>query len=112
MSVAFLKRSSDSARNFSTDWETKLLCSSSSASSSPLQVPTNETDSTIFKAENLRQKGLYFAVGQEELIWWVNNLKLSNGRSLVNSKPQIIITSDASLKGWGASCQGQSNRGP
>ena len=65
MSVAFLKRSSDSAGNFSTDWETKLLCSSSSASPSPLQVPTNETDSRIFKAENLRQKGLNFSVGQE-----------------------------------------------
>ena len=34
-----LKRSSDSAGNCSTDWETKLLCSRSSVSTPALQVP-------------------------------------------------------------------------
>ena len=40
MSVVSLKRSSGTAGNCSADWETKLLCSSSSTSPSPLQVPT------------------------------------------------------------------------
>lgn len=49
LSVVSLKRASDSEVNFSTDWETMLLCSSSSASHSPLQVPTNATGSGDFK---------------------------------------------------------------
>ena len=73
VSVNSLKRLSDSARNYSTDWETLLLCSSSSSSPSKSQEP------------------------KKELNWRVNNLRLSNERSLVNSKPQIIIASDASM---------------
>ena len=101
VSVVSLKRSSDSAGNCSADWETKLLCNSSSASPSPLQVPTKATNSRIFKAEKLREEGLSISRGQEELIWRANNLKLRNVRSLVNSKPQIILASDASMKDSG-----------
>ena len=44
---------------------------------------------------------------KKDLIWWVNNLKLSNGRSLMNPKPLITITSNASMKDWGTYCQDQ-----
>ena len=98
MSVFSLKRSSDSIGNCATDWETKLICSSSSARPSPLQVSTKATNSRILNTEKLREKNLSISEGPEELIWWIKNLKLSNGRSLVNSKPQIIIASDASMK--------------
>ena len=37
---------------------------------------------------------------------------LCNGRSLISSPPQIIISSDASLQGWGASCHGLTTGGP
>ena len=112
VSVDSHKRSSDSAGNCSADWETKLLCNSSSASPSPLQVPTKATNSRIFKAEKLREEGLSISRGQEELIWRANNLKLRNVRSLVNSKPQIILASDASMKDLGEGCcQGQRTGG-
>ena len=40
-----------------------------------------------------------------ELQWWVQNLHLSNGRSVISYPSQLIIASDASLEGWGAFCQ-------
>ena len=57
--------------------------------------------------EFLIQKNLERKVGlsqeaKKKLIQWVNNFKLNNERSLVSSKPQIIIASDASMKVWGA----------
>ena len=43
-----------------------------------------------------------------ELQWWVQNLHLNNGVSVISPPPppQLLITSDASLEGWGAFCQG------
>ena len=35
------------------------------------------------------------------LDWWVQNLHLTKGRSIISVSPQLIIASDASLKGWG-----------
>ena len=49
---------------------------------------------------------------RKELLWWKENLTLCNGRSLISSPPQIIISSDASLQGWGASCHGLTTGGP
>ena len=49
---------------------------------------------------------------RKELLWWKENLILCNGRSLISSPPQIIISSDASLQGWGASCHGLTTGGP
>ena len=48
------------------------------------------------------------------MIWWANNLKLSNGRSLVNWKPKmkIIVSSDPSITAWGAYFQSQRTGGP
>ena len=40
-----------------------------------------------------------------ELQWWVQNLHLNNGRSVISYPPQLIIASNESLEGWGASCQ-------
>ena len=44
-----------------------------------------------------------------ELKWWVQNLPLNNGRSVIFYPPpliKLIIASDASLEGLGAFCQG------
>ena len=49
---------------------------------------------------------------RKELLWWKEDLTLCNGRSLISPPPQIIISSDASLPGWGASCHGQTTGGP
>ena len=49
---------------------------------------------------------------RKELLWWKENLTLCNSRSLISSPPQIIISSDASLQGWGASCHRLTTGGP
>ena len=43
-----------------------------------------------------------------ELRWWIMNLKYWNGKSIINPDPELdlMITSDASKKGWGAECEG------
>ena len=43
---------------------------------------------------------------KEELSWWITNMKIYNGKSLLIVPPDLIIFSDASKKGWCASCQG------
>lgn len=48
---------------------------------------------------------------KNELKWWCLNLQLSNGRLLVSPPPQLILSSDASLQGWGAYCNGQRTGG-
>ena len=49
---------------------------------------------------------------KRQLLWWIQNLSLYNGKSLVTPPPQLIISSDASKHGWGASCQGKSTGRP
>ena len=48
---------------------------------------------------------------QNDLQWWINQLSTWNGRSLISPAPDLTITTDASLKGWGAVCQGVHTRG-
>jgi len=48
---------------------------------------------------------------KQELLWWLRNLELCNGKSLIQMPPQLIIQTDASKTGWGASCQGQATGG-
>ena len=37
---------------------------------------------------------------RNDLQWWVDQLSIWNGRSLISPAPDLIITTDASLKGW------------
>ena len=46
-----------------------------------------------------------------ELDLWKQNLHLTKGRSRISASPQLIIASDASLKGWGAFFQGLGDHG-
>ena len=48
---------------------------------------------------------------KEELVWWRDNLEAWNGKALVSGEPDLIIETDASRKGWGASCMGQTTGG-
>ena len=48
---------------------------------------------------------------KKELIWWRDNLEAWNGKALVSGEPDLIIETDASRKGWGASCMGQTTGG-
>ena len=41
---------------------------------------------------------------KHELLWWVENLRLKNGRSLRQKEPNLVIKTDAAKPGWGAFC--------
>ena len=43
---------------------------------------------------------------KEELFWWIENLRLYNGKSLILLPADLGISTDASTKGWVATCQG------
>ena len=45
---------------------------------------------------------------KQELFWWVENLRLNNGRSLWQKEPNLVIQTDASKSDWGAFCNGVS----
>ena len=47
-----------------------------------------------------------------DLQWWTGPVSGFNGRPLQISSWDLTIESDASLQGWGASCQGRSTGGP
>ena len=49
---------------------------------------------------------------QEELSWWQEKLAQWNGKVLLCRQQTMIITSDASLQGWGAVCNGTRTGGP
>ena len=49
---------------------------------------------------------------QEELQWWLGHLSAWNGRTIMTEKPSLVIESDASTRGWGASCEGIQTGGP
>jgi len=59
------------------------------------QVVKSEADWDKSQPLNLASK--------EELIWWYDNLKKWNGRSLLPSTPSQTIFVDASNTGWGCS---------
>ena len=48
---------------------------------------------------------------KQELLWWVQNLKLCNGRCLVQPQAQMVIQTDASKTGLEVSYQGLTTRG-
>ena len=69
---------------------------SSSETANPGVIQSQNYDSSIVLTEEVRG----------ELDWWCQNLHLSNGRSLIATIPQLVISSDASTQGWGAYCKG------
>ena len=44
----------------------------------------------------------------KEIRWWISNLRLTNGRSILAPHSRTVIQTDASKKGWGAHCLGKS----
>ena len=46
-----------------------------------------------------------------ELKWWVQNLELCNGPALIQPPAEVLMQTDASTKGWGATCNGASTGG-
>ena len=45
---------------------------------------------------------------KQELLWWIKNLEIFNGTSLLKQVPQVVLQTDVSLTDWGAALQGKS----
>lgn len=45
-------------------------------------------------------------------MWWRDILKAWNGKALISGAPDLIIETDASLRGWGGILQRDVHRGP
>ncbi len=49
---------------------------------------------------------------RSDLCWWLSEADFTSGRSLFFQSPEIFISSDASLSGWGAVCREVKTGGP
>ena len=43
----------------------------------------------------------------QELSWWISSMDTYNGKPMSIEPPEMIISTDASMTGWGAHCNGQ-----
>ena len=80
----------------------------------PLFYRYLQTDMTLALARSNQEHSVSLCIStkaQEELQWWIDHLSSWNGKSLIAEKPSLTVTSDASLTGWGAVCQGTQNGG-
>ena len=48
---------------------------------------------------------------KSELKWWFRHLQDWNGKSLISPSPDLVITTDSSMMGWGAVCNGTTTQG-
>jgi hypothetical protein len=48
---------------------------------------------------------------REELRWWIHHLEIWNGKGMITPGPDMILTSDASKRGWGATWGPQKTQG-
>ena len=76
---------------------------SSSAPSPPTVWLLATTANSICKTNTvLRKFGNADSHGKKnQLLWWVNNLKLCNDQMVTKPQAQVLIQTDASRKGWG-----------
>ena len=82
-----------------------------------LPAPLHYRELQSLKIYSLQETGSYNAqttpspAARDDLAWWLGQLKRWNGRSFIVRQPEVVIQSDASLKGWGAVCQGRRIQG-
>ncbi len=72
----------------------------------------------IYIRESSRSKGdlsVFCSLSEEarrELVWWRDEFALFNSKPFSPIEPDLVIFSDSSLYGWGASCNSVTARGP
>ena len=87
-------------------------CLSASTSAVSSYVATTNFTIAGIRGLQLRNNFVCGSEGRTGMVGgWVQNLHLTKGRSIISASPQLIIASDASLKGWGAFCQGHRTGG-
>ena len=62
--------------------------------------------------KDLKAKVSLSSPAKEELLWWASNIASRMGKSIIPLQPSLLISSDASLEGWGAVTAGSKTGGP
>ena len=92
----------------------KLGATASAFSQARLQVRYLQNDliASQRKGKSMFQNIKLSEKAKLELHWWIENIKIQNGRPMTLREPEMIIYSDAASSwGWGAECQGQKTGG-
>ena len=66
---------------------------------------------SLLSGKNYESFIILTKAAKEEISWWLNQVDSSNGKTIISSTPDKVITSDASNQGWGAVCMGQRTGG-
>ena len=95
----------------SINWQAQCYHPSTSDGSSFLLL-SSEMSTLEANSQNYQSPVQLSPQAVEDLQWWVLHLSTWNGRSLITQQASLTITTDASLQGWGATCNGIQTRGP
>ena len=92
----------------------RLLSTAIAILPAPLQYRALQCQQILELAEkqNFHARIVLSGEVRAEIQWWIENLMLSKRKAIISQPPQLVITSDASMQGWGAACQGQTTGGP
>ena len=106
-----MSKFTDRTRNFDfkinkSNWLVDINNLSSTASKITMSISSTAAN-IIFKGKPLKSaKKSSEAPIKNRLLWWITNLDLCNGLSLIQPSLQVLIQTDASTKGWGATYNG------
>ena len=67
------------------------------------QLQMHQTKS-LLKSQNYQSIIQLKSQCKEEIFWWTQQMTLWNGKQILSQNPDLIIETDASLKGWGYHC--------
>ena len=70
-----------------------------------------EVKGTFNRRSELQHQNPTDPRGQMEMRGWIYYLGQSNGKAIITPAPNLIITRDSSMKGWGAICNGVTTQG-
>ena len=87
--------------------KTVIYCSSSPPISPSLPQPSETAIQKLIQHNSFERE----VQPRVESLCWKENLSLYD-RSLISLPPHVIISSNASLEGWGTSCWGQTSGDP
>ena len=93
---------------------TKVLAHLTSTIQAVLPARLNSCFFQQQQVQALKEKKTYLANislkknSKQELLWWIKNLEIFSGTSLLKQALQVVLQTDASLSGWGAVLQGKS----
>jgi hypothetical protein len=105
--------------NSQGDRETDIIYAGSFPSTLALSTPAKVANKRSVEG---KIKGLFRGKSYETMVslnhncrndlqWWIEQIPIWNGRAIIAPAPDLVITTDASMRGWGAVCQGVHTRG-